>query len=205
MKLVKKTLVYLLFILISVNSNANNKVEALANKMVNNPQVIQLLKNKIALAVVNSFELDLNQNSLAISEKIDFVKKENIKLLLAVNEQFPDFENLNKSDKTKILKSLYDSPILTGYWSCVAQKVSSFSILVLGAQVAYYKIVIFRTCIDASLVADVAGAVVTDGVALVAEATAAVGEVTACKLLVGATGAVSTTAISDFVLQLLAC
>ena len=205
MKLVKKTLVFFLFIFISVNTNANNKVEALANKMVNNPQVIQLLKNKIALAVVNSFELDLNQNSLAISEKIDFVKKENIKLLLAVNEQFPDFENLNKSDKTKILKSLYNSPILTGYWTCIAQKVGSFSILVLGTEAAYYRYEIFKTCIYASLVADVAGAVVTDGVALVAEATAAVGEVTACKLLVGATGAVSTTAISDFVLQLLAC
>ena len=205
MKSLQKIILSALFIFISIGANANGKTEKLVNKMVNDPNVTQLLKNKIALSFIKNIKTEDIQTSNYIFAKINEVTKENIILKDYVNNQFPEFKNLTISEKEQVIEGILYTPALTTFWDCVETRTATFVVAVLGFGAPAAAAVIFKKCIYTALIIDVAGDAGTDALATPVEGPAAVAEVNGCKLLAVGTAGVEAIVVKEYIGAIFKC
>lgn len=204
MKLVKKIMLLSLLVMFSINSNATNKAEVLANKMINNPLVMQLIKNKISLSVVNGVSHEY-QSSKVFTDKLIAVKNDNLILENLIRNQYPEFINLDELDRIEVVTRIFNSPAVSERWTCVKNKVTVLASEILGVGAVSVAIALFRHCVMAALVVDIIGVLSTGGAGVLAEATAAVPEVALCKYLAIGTAGVEFAVVMFFLDSCFSC
>lgn len=206
MKLIQCKIASLLFVFFSLYANANNPNEELFNKMTNDLDVTNFINNKVRLGIVNSLKTQEGYNK-EIIDKMEFVKNENTILVDRINSKYPEFKMLNTLQQNELMNKLMLAPALDAYWTCVTNKLKTFSILVLGESATLLTKAVFAGCVMCTFVSEVILALTTDGSTITVLAAGAPTEVVACRAL--ATGVINYNILqadlAAFVLAVWAC
>lgn len=208
MKSVKKILLLTLITLITYQSKAEISTfekQALIIKMSNEPNVIQLFKNKMTLAMVNGIGVNAQQLPNELAEKISATKIENLHLINYINISFPEYVNLDAIDKGVVIEGILKTPALSAYWDCIASKTTTFALVVCGAGATTSALKIFYACTFSIFVGDVA-AVIATGAAVAPEViAAALPETNLCRFIAIGAASVSVDVVATYVSEIFGC
>ncbi|WP_310557074.1 hypothetical protein [Flavobacterium sp.] len=181
MKTLKTIFVCAILLFTSVNIHASNKVDDMALKMTNSPEVIQLIKNKMVLTIIQGIDF-VDQTPESILNEIKKREINNFYLASKVKNSFPDFEYLNINEQTEIMNKILYSPNLGEWWDCANKKLALFGSAMLGVAVSAGALSFFKKCVLSVIFSDLIAAIV-DPALIATEAEAATPEVRFCKFL----------------------
>ncbi len=202
MKKLPIILVYALFLLAGVNTFANYETEKLATKMMNDPKVIQLLKNQAKLIIANSIKPQDQPLPNDLLNKINAVKKENISLTYAFKIKYPEFLDLSVSEQSEVLNKVLIA--VSFNWTCFGIETAALAAAV-GISIAG-GVAQFKMCMAGILISDIIAELLSGGGATTVVATAAVPEASACATLAaGTVTSFSGSAIFTYLGALFAC
>lgn len=206
MNSIKKCLVIIAILFSSANIYSNVKIDPIIKKMSDSKEVIQFFSNNFKLNLVNSMTNGINEQiPKDILDKKFELEKENEALIKLINSQFPEFVNSNEFEKSEIINGILISPAMETRWSCVKGKIIILGGL-LGVDAAvYFGLAVFKGCVFASFIADLAVLLGSGGAATVPLAAAAVPELLTCSTIAGGTVAVTTTIAFEFIANVFGC